>query len=147
MLKLALISLIFGLLFMTPRVYAESVSQSVLVSATVPVSNLWAKAMADKSNIVVLGKTQDTVTIQVQVIGLDNKPMQDQKILMDVSQNGLYQVTNITSSSGKAIFVYNLNGKGNINFSFTDITYKRQIKLDKEIEISAVRLIDSIPLS
>ena len=115
----------------------QALAQNINVTATVPVSDLWAEAIAQNSQILATFEGQE-LRLSVLVKGLDNETLKNHKVKMEVF-SGDKLLTTITGNDEPVVFSFTPQKIGHYRFVFTDITWERAVKL-KEFELSQPRI-------
>jgi hypothetical protein len=155
---LIIMLVIMGLFLRVSYINAETstppmhvVSHQVKVSATVPLSDMWADAIAKKSNArVIESKSLNNQSIfSVKVIGLDEKPMKDQQIQAYVSLGDALIDTlhGKTDKEGVVYFTFTPKEQGQYDISFLNDTYERKVTLKDSIRFTPPTLVSTIHIT
>lgn len=112
--------------FVPTSVFAETIT----VTASVDVSDLWAYSIARNSTIS-LEQLDGKKYLKVECIGLNYERLSNHRIkmIMFSNSNGSQSLTGLTDQNGDAYFVYDPNLLDKYNLAFIDETFPRKIKL------------------
>ncbi len=133
-LVLTLVFITLLLILTTSLVEAQVLS----VTATVPVSDVWAEAIVKNSKVLSVWDGQE-LSYFVRVIGLDYEILDNHKVQLQVFLDDQLVTALTQESKDFTKFSFIPKEEGRYHLIFTDITWDRHIEL-KELEFDQPRI-------